>query len=76
MMTQASNNQLKRRMEINIPRYSDELITDITSLPSDHSRPSITGIPSALPTACEMPRVTSIHSSKNVHVRHSKSRSK
>ena len=32
--------------------------------------------PMALPTACETPRVTSIHSSKNVHVRHSESKSK
>ena len=31
-----------RRMGINIPTYSDELTMDNTSLPSDHSRPSIT----------------------------------
>ena len=75
MMTQAPENQRTRRMEINV-KHPDELTTDFTSLPSDHSRPSTTGIPSAFPTACEMPRVTSIHSNKNVHVRHSKSRSK
>ena len=45
-------------------------------IPAQHEIPSTTGIPSAFPTACEIPRVTSIHSSKNVHVRHSKSRSK
>ena len=59
-------------MEINILKYPDELTTDITSLTSDHSRPSITDMPSALLTACEMPRVTSIHSSKYVRVRHRK----
>ena len=35
-------------MEINILKYPDELTTDITSLPSDHSRPSVTGILSVL----------------------------
>ena len=47
---------------------------DITSLTSDHSRPSITGIPPALPKACEMPSRTDTHSSKNVHVRLNSSR--
>ena len=69
-------NQRTQIMEINILRYPDEPTTDFTSLPSDHSRPSIACILSELPTACEIPRVTSIHSSKNVRVRHNKSRSK
>ena len=47
-----------RRMEINIPNYLDEPTTDITSLPSDHSRPLITDIPPALPKACEIPSGT------------------
>ena len=58
-----------RRKGINIPTYSDELTTDTTSLPSDHSRPSITGIPPALPKACEIPSGTETLSSKNVQVR-------
>ena len=58
-----------RRMGINIPTYSDELTTDTTSLPSDHSRPSITGIPPALPKACEMPSGTETHSSESMQVR-------
>ena len=61
-------------MEINIPKYSDELTTHLTSLPSDHSRPSITAIPPALPKACEMPSETDTHSSKNVQVRLNSSR--
>ena len=56
-------------MEINILKYQDELTTDITSLPSDHSRPSITCIPPALPKACEMSSRTETHSSKNVQAR-------
>ena len=56
-------------MGINIPTYSDELTTDTTSFPSDHSRPSITGIPPALPKGCEMSSGTDMHSSKNVQVR-------
>ena len=40
----STDKNITRRMGINIPTYSDELTTDTTSLPSDHSRPSITGI--------------------------------
>ena len=57
-----------------IPTYSAELTTDITSSPSDHSRPSITCIPPALPKACEMPSGTETHSSKNLQVRLNSSR--
>ena len=61
-------------MGINIPTYSDELTADITSLPSDHSRPSITSIPPALSKACEMSSRTDTHSSKNEQVRLNSSR--
>ena len=50
-------------MGINIPT------TDTTSLPSDHSRPSITGILPALPKAGEMSSGTEMYNSKNVQVR-------
>ena len=61
-------------MGINIPTYSDELTADATSMPSDHSRPSITGIPPALPKACEMSSRAETHSSKNEQVRLNSSR--
>ena len=61
-------------MGINIPTYSDELTADTTSWPSDHSRPSITGIPPALSKACEMSSRTETHSSKNEQVRLNSSR--
>ena len=65
----STDKNITRRMGINIPTYSDELTTDTASLPSDHSRPSITGIPPALPKACEMSSGTEMHSIKNVQVR-------
>ena len=63
-----------RGMGINIPTYSDELTADVTSLPPDHSRPSITGIPPALPKASEKSSRTETHSTKNEQVRLNSSR--
>ena len=74
MTTRASKNEMTnttwnlRRMNINIPKYSDEPTMNITSVPYDHSRPSITGISLELPKACEMPNETNVHSSENAHV--------
>ena len=56
-------------MDVNIPTYLDEPTINTFSRPSDHTRPTITGTPSTLPTAYDMHNHTDVHSSKTLRTR-------